>query len=285
VAACVAALLLLASAPPATASGPIGQLPPSTPSAACSSERDTTQPTVTSGNPYVLPATGGITAWTVTSWSTYASADLGQSFTMKIFRQVAGLTYMVVGHDGPRDLTAGALNTFPSSVAAKPGDVLGLNSGPGMNACNFVVSGDSSLARLGNLADGESGDFGSSTPFFRVNITAVVAPTNTFGFGSVTRNKKRGTATLTVNVPNPGELALSGKGVKTQRAGRGAVASKTVTAAGTVELLIKAKGKKRRKLNKTGKVKVNPKVTYTPTGGDPSTQSKGLKLKKRLNKR
>jgi hypothetical protein len=32
-------------------------------------------------------------------------------------------------------------------------------------------------------------------------------------------------------------------------------------------------------------VKVNPKVTYTPTGGDPSTHRRGLKLKKRLRKR
>jgi hypothetical protein len=284
--ACLAALSLVASAPPAAGSVTIGQLPPSTPPAACSSERDTAQPTVTSGNPYVVPATGGITAWTVTSWSTFASADLGQSFTMKLFRQVAGMTYTVVGHDGPRDLIAGALNTFPSSVAAKPGDVLGLNSGPGTsNACNFTVPMDTALTRSGNLADGESGDFGTTTPFFRVNITAVVAPTNTFSFGDVTRNKKKGTATLTVDVPNPGELALSGRGVKAQRAGGGAVASKTVTAAGTVKLLIKAKGKKKRKLNKTGKVKVYPKVTYTPTGGDPSKQSKRLKLKKRLKKR
>ena len=52
----------------------------------------------------------------------------------------------------------------------------------------------------------------------------------------------------------------------------------TVTAPGAVELLIKARGKKKRKLNETGKVK--PNVTFTPTGGDPSTQSRKLKLKK-----
>ena len=32
----------------------------------------------------------------------------------------------------------------------------------------------------------------------------------------------------------------------------------------------------------TGKVKVKPKVTHTPTGGDPSTRSIKVKLKKRL---
>ncbi len=81
------------------------------------------------------------------------------------------------------------------------------------------------------------------------------------------------TATLTVNVPNPGELALSGTGIQTG-------ATKSIPGAGKAQLLIRAKGKTMRKLKETGKVKVRPKLTYTPTGGDPSTQSRGLQLKK-----
>ena len=46
--------------------------------------------------------------------------------------------------------------------------------------------------------------------------------------------------------------------------------------------MYKAKGKKKRKLNETGKVKLNVAVTYTPTGGDPSTQSVKVKLKKNI---
>lgn len=270
----------------AAASVTIGQVPPTTPMGACSTQRDTTQPTVTSGNAYVVPDTGGIVAWTVTSWSTYASADLGQSFTMKLFRQVAGLTYRAVAHDVPHDLIPGTLNTFPANVAAKPGDILGLNSGsnPGDDACNFALpmgTNDSSLVRLGDLADGEPGDFNNTTPFFRVNATAVVTPTSDFTLGKITRNRKKGTATLSVDVPNPGELVDTGRGVK--RAGSSAaVIAKAVTAPGSVKLLIRANGKKKRKLNDTGKVKVNPKVTYTPTGGDPSTQSLKVKLKKKL---
>lgn len=52
------------------------------------------------------------------------------------------------------------------------------------------------------------------------------------------------------------------------------------TAPGAVKFLIKAKGKKRKTLNEAGKVKLKPKITFTPTGGDPSTQSTKLKLKK-----
>ncbi|HEY6653887.1 MAG TPA: hypothetical protein VI028_07150 [Solirubrobacterales bacterium] len=44
---------------------------------------------------------------------------------------------------------------------------------------------------------------------------------------------------------------------------------------------IKASGKKKRKLNETGKVKVAPTLTYVPTGGDPTSQSTTLKLRKR----
>jgi hypothetical protein len=234
---------------------------------------------VTSGNSYLVPSTGGIVSWTVSSWSTYASADAGQSFTMKIFRQVAGMTYQVVGHDGPRDLTPGALNTFPANVLARAGDVLGLNSGPGTsNACNFNVPMDTALTRQGNLADGESGDFGTTTPFWRVNVTASLSPSNQFTFGSLKRNENRGTATLAVNVPNPGELTGSGKGVKVAGA---AVISKAVTGPGLVKLTIRAKGKKKRKLNETGKVKVKPKITYIPTGGNASTQSLKVRLKKK----
>jgi hypothetical protein len=102
----------------------------------------------------------------------------------------------------------------------------------------------------------------------------------------VKRNTRKGTATLAVNVPGPGTLSLTGKGVRAQRTGDvgTASASKTVTAAGTVKLLIKPKGKVKRKLNRTGKAKVTVNVTYTPTGeapGIPNTQSKRIKLIKR----
>ena len=40
-------------------------------------------------------------------------------------------------------------------------------------------------------------------------------PSNTFSFGKLKLNKRRGTATLVVRVPGPGSLLLSGAGVKT----------------------------------------------------------------------
>jgi DNA-binding beta-propeller fold protein YncE len=104
-------------------------------------------------------------------------------------------------------------------------------------------------------------------------------PSNEFTLGKVKKNKRRGTATLTVNVPGPGQLALAGKGLKQVQA---AAAGNRASAAGTVRLLVKTKrGKKRRKLNSKGRVKVKPKVTYTPVNGDPNTKARPIKLVKR----
>jgi hypothetical protein len=113
------------------------------------------------------------------------------------------------------------------------------------------------------------------------DASVFVKPSNAFTLGKVTRNKKMGTATLTATVPNPGELTGSGEGVKVAGAA-GAVISKAVTAAGEVRLLIKAKGRKKRVLDNTGKVKLKITVTYTPTGGTPNSQQKMIKLIKRL---
>lgn len=48
----------------------------------------------------------------------------------------------------------------------------------------------------------------------------MVEPSNAITVGQITRNKKKGTSTITVDVPNPGELAGSGNGVKASSAGR-----------------------------------------------------------------
>jgi DNA-binding beta-propeller fold protein YncE len=110
-------------------------------------------------------------------------------------------------------------------------------------------------------------------------------PSNAFSFGKLKRNKRKGTATLTVNVPGPGTLGLTGKGLVKQRVSGAANAvratAKAVSAAGAVKLKIKAKGRAKHKLNNTGNVKLTARITFTPTGGSPNTKSKKLKLIKR----
>jgi hypothetical protein len=114
---------------------------------------------------------------------------------------------------------------------------------------------------------------------------ANLAHPSRFFLGIAKRDTKTGTVRLRIEldaeVPGPGRLRLRGRGiVKRTRQDPGA---DTVTVGGHVlALLVKAKGKKRRQLNSRGKAKVKAKVTYSPDGGEPNTQSKRIKLKKRV---
>ena len=268
----LAALPLTVGASPAGASVTIGQLPDPNPGN-CDAGVDFVQLGVSSGNQYLVPGAGTITSWTVA-----AGGDRG-TLTMKIFRKVGDpARFQVVGHAGPQTRTPGGTtaNTFPANIRVRPGDLLGLHTVTA-TPCAFKDPGGRTAAFSEDLADGAAAMFRLQAEF-DLDIQAVFVPDNTFILGGTTRNKKKGTATLTVNVPNPGELTGSGKDVRVAGA---AVISTTVTAPGDVKLTIRAKGKKLRKLKDKGKVNVAPSITYTPTGGDPSTQSRKLKLKKK----
>lgn len=97
-----------------------------------------------------------------------------------------------------------------------------------------------------------------------------------FSLGKAKGDTHKGTATLVVNLPGSGKLVLSGKGVKSVTANpKGSDAT---------TLIVKATGKAARKLAKNGKVKVKVSVTFTPTGGNPSTLTKSVKLVKQVGK-
>jgi hypothetical protein len=275
------ALALVAAAAPSAAAVTIGHVAPTTPPSNCSNVSDDwVQPIENFGASYAVPDAGGITSWTIDSWSTMASTKAGQHWTMKIFRHLSGPNYTVVAHDGPRDLDSGVLNTFAVNMVVRPGDLLGMNDNPVTpyvsTACETAFTGDTVFFGSGDLADGETGPIGSSIADRRLNISAVAEPTNTFSLGQVARNKKKGTGTITVTVPNPGALAVSGTGVK---------AASVTASTGDVQLPVAAAGKKRKTLKAKGKAAVGPIVTFTPTGGEPSALSTTIQLKKKRPRR
>ena len=190
----IAALTLAVSASSAGAAVTIGQLAPSSPPVGCTNgPSDFAQAAVSSGNAYVVPplSTAGAV---VTSWSHSATAGAGQMMKMKIWRQVSGSTYEVVGHDGPVTLTGGQLNTFTTRIRVKPGDVLGLNNQNAQavdNACLFAAAGDPGpLANFGDTADGATTTFVSNVANFRVNATARIEPdADNDGFGDETQDQ------------------------------------------------------------------------------------------------
>ena len=257
---------------PAAASVTIGQVGTPLPDV-CENGTDLMQPTVTSGGSYVVPGTG-----TITSWTTHGGSINGLLLTMKVFRLVAPpATYQAVGHSGPHAVAANgtAGNTFPANIPVRPGDVLGLDGG---SQCLLGVLDERYWFYAGDLADGAQGEFKAAAPGRRLNIQATFVPANSLVTSQIKRNTRNGTALATFSVPNPGDMTGSGGGAKVSA--DLAVSSKTVSA-GPAKLKIRAKGKKLKILNQTGKVKVKPTITYTPTGGDPKT----LKLKVKLLKR
>ena len=289
---CVALMLGLASAASASAAATIGhQIQGSDSPVFCLNGQDDNtefiQPTVTSGPGYVVPA-GGVA---ITSWSLGAISDPNQRVKLKVWRKVGEpATYQVVAHDGPRTLVGG-VNTFPVNVAVQPGDLIGMTVvlGSADTVCMVDSPGNSVITPdvFGDFDDGQTAAFNPSNPFpdATLNLSAIVAlkASNEFEITKVKKNKNRGTAVLTVDVPGPGQLSLTGKGVKTQRAG--ATISKDVDAAGKATLKVKAKGAKKQKLLSTGKVKVKAKVTFKPSAGggadlpgDPNTEPKKIKL-------
>ncbi len=76
---------------------------------------------------------------------------------------------------------------------------------------------------------------------------------------------------MSTMVPGPGKLVLSGKGIKGL--------TKLTKGAGPVTLAVKPSGKTRKVLEKTGRAKVKATLTFTPTGGIPSTRVVKLTLK------
>lgn len=104
-----------------------------------------------------------------------------------------------------------------------------------------------------------------------VPTVACPKPSNEFKLGKLVRNRKRGTAKLTVWLPGPGTLALAGKGLVARPA-------RAVAGAGKATLAIAARGRWRRKLVHAGSVKLAAKVTFTPTGGEAGIQTKPVKL-------
>jgi hypothetical protein len=273
------AAVIATSASPAGAAVTIGQT--GTLPGSCTPDEAYVQKTVASGPGY-SPSVSGV----ITSWSAAGDSDPNQTMVLMVLRPDSATQFTSVGNDIVRTLTPNTLNTFTGlRLPIEPSQRIAVYLPAGSDAsCEFPTGnpaddpGYSIPFGVGLPPIGVPFDYSGSDIGYRVNAQAVVEPTNTFTLGKAKLNKKKGTATVTATVPNPGELTGSGGGAKVAA---GAVTSKTVTA-GQAKLVIRAKGKKKTTLNETGKVTVKPKITYTPTSGALSTQSIKVKLKKNL---
>lgn len=104
-----------------------------------------------------------------------------------------------------------------------------------------------------------------------------VLASSDFRLGKLKLNRRKGTATLLVEVPGPGGLLLFGKGVKR--------ISKQASAAGSVKLPVRAVGRAAKRLGKRGKAKLKLRVRFSPEDGPAAEQARKAVLKKLLRER
>lgn len=96
------------------------------------------------------------------------------------------------------------------------------------------------------------------------------APSSAIKLGRLVKNAKKGTATLLVTVPGPGQMVLAGKGLrKVARAPKGAA---------TLKLPVVPVGSAKRKLAVLGGLKLAVTVRFAPTGGSAAKKTRSVKL-------
>lgn len=146
----------------------------------------------------------------------------------------------------------------------------------------YIYWGDGGVGRVGRDQSGFNANFVPPSGVYGVAVDSAGSavpppvinpphPSNSFSLGKLKLKKKSGGATLTVVLPGAGKLVLKGKGL--------VKVTKTVKKKGKVALPVKPTKKTKLKLQASGKAKVIAKITFTPSGGIPHTESKTLTLK------
>ncbi len=241
-----------------------------------------TSSTPEAGAQLTSPIDGVIVRWRITQAT-------GGPFSLRVLTPVGGQVFTGGAASAPQTPQSVLTQTFSTNIPIKKGQVVGLDDTAGTDKVGFLPGGGGGgtfsflQPKIGNgetrTASGPSVSVGA----VGFNADVATIPSNDFSLGKLKKNKNKGTALLTVDVPGPGKLELSGAGVKPQRSLGGATVSKEVEKAGPVTLKIKAKGAKKAKLRDRGKVKVNVNVTYTPAGDAPgigvaNSEPKKIKL-------
>jgi hypothetical protein len=231
-----------------------------------------------------LPATstapGGVTSpvnGTVTSWR--LRANTAPNVRLRVLRPGGGTTSTGVATSGPAGFAGpGISDPIATSLPIQVGDGVGLDSPNGNLIFGSNLVGDTLVWNAPPLADGSQRAADFNGPMVEVLVQATVEPANTVTFGAISRNKKKGTATVTVSVPNAGQLSYAGTGVSV-------TGPASVAVAGDIQLTVRATGKKAKKLKKKGKAGASFGVTFTPNFGTAGITPANLQLRKKLKKK
>jgi hypothetical protein len=107
----------------------------------------------------------------------------------------------------------------------------------------------------------------------RVSHDVTVYASNAFTLGTVRRDRRRGLATIAVNVPGRGRLSLTGRNVKR--------ASKSMRKRGRTRLAVRPRRSAKGRLERVGAAHVRVRIRFAPKGGKARTKTRTIGLVKR----
>ena len=207
---------------------------------------------------------------TVGNWSYRSAGPSGPPISLRVLHPTGGFGFTGAGTTVSTPVFGGIRGLFPGNLPIRIGDIIGLDAN-GAQVMTGGVGGATQVSWTGPpLADG-SNRTGTGSTGVETMVQATIQPTNTVRAGAVARRKQKGTASLTVDVPNAGTLSYGGLGVRVTGPG-------SISGPGEISVVVAAAGKKLRTLKKRGSAHVQPQIVFTPRQGDPGTTPEKLKL-------
>jgi hypothetical protein len=201
----------------------------------------------------------------------------------------------MLGSVGRVPVGGGAAN--PDFIPAIPSGIL-FTPGPAVNSQYAFWSNPSSTPGSGAIGRANINGNGPNpnliTGVSSPNLLAA-APSNKITVTSITKKKKKGTATINAKVPGPGQVTLNQTSSPPDVNATASAVKQvglTITQASSFKLAVKPKGKTAKKLKKQvkkkgrGKVKVKVFIHFIPAGvaGVPNTKQLTVTLVKQRKK-
>jgi hypothetical protein len=190
----------------------------------------------------------------------------------RVARRLADGTYSGGGTSAVVTPALETVNVFPTSLPIQRGDLIGIDccAAPGVTYFSGNHTGERVFFEPGFLGEGGAGATPSGTDTFEMLLNADIEPTSAFTLTGG-KAKRSGPIAMTADLPNQGSLEVA-----TTRFLRGLSED---AGPGPVSLRIPVTKKARALARKRGRLRVQVSVTFTPTAGEPATQTAKLRLK------
>lgn len=226
--------------------------------------------------PVKSPTKGIVTSFRIKSGG---SNPDGETVTFRLGQLSTSLPAKATGAGTGPSLTfnTAGIHTVAANLPVNVGDYVGIDTSS-TSASTYPTDcapGTGYFTLHPPLIDFGSPQLVDSNSTCELLVDAVVQPSTSVGFlkkDGTYAVAKKGKIILPIELPGPGGIKISGKGLARQGV-------RTVNEAGVVKLPIKLAARTLRRLDASGKAAVKVKITFTPVGGDPGTLERKLKLR------